>query len=259
MGKTKMRKEKIKVKSFAEGEYYHIYNRGVEKRNIFLSTSDYERALFCILAFSVGDFHDRMNRINQHGQHLMLAMLTDPIYIRKFMNKDPLVRVICFCLMRNHFHLLLEERSKDGISRYMQRLGNSYTKYFNAKYKRSGHLFGSSYQCVHIDDNEYLKYLSRYIHRNPIESTHKKISGNKKKYIKNYPWSSYQDYIFKNRWGGLLSPAIITDQFSSMEEYKEFVEEAFGDNDAIDKKYFLDGWPTSNVGQRSLASKLLSG
>lgn len=241
-----MRKEKTKIKSFAEGEYYHIYNRGVEKRDIFLSTNDYERALFCIFAFSAGDFHDRISRVSQHDQHSMLTTLTNHAYLEKVASLDPLVRIICFCLMRNHFHLLLEERSENGISRYMQRLGNSYTKYFNAKYKRSGHLFESSYRYVHIDNNEYLKYLSRYIHRNPIEPAHKRTSGNKKGHIKNYPWSSYQDYILKNRWSKLLSPSIITDQFSSAHEYEEFVEESF--DDGVDKRYFLDGRLTSNVG-----------
>ena len=117
----------------------------------------------------------------------------------------------------NHFHLTVYELEENGISRYMQRVLNSYTKYFNVRYKKSGHLFQGPYKIVHIENEKQLLYLSAYIHRNPIEL---------KKWMKkleHYPWSSYQDY-FKNRWGALIQAGIIKEQFKNENEYRLFVE-----------------------------------
>ncbi|KKP85789.1 MAG: hypothetical protein UR88_C0007G0013 [Candidatus Nomurabacteria bacterium GW2011_GWA1_35_8] len=94
----------------------------------------------------------------------------------------------------------------------------SYTKYFNAKYKRTGHLFQGPYQAVHVEDNEQLLHLSAYIHKNPKEIK----NVNNKKLIK-YPWSSFQDYILENRWPEFLKPNIILEQFNNKAKYVDFV------------------------------------
>jgi putative transposase len=128
------------------------------------------------------------------------------------------VELSSFALMPNHFHLIVKETKERGMGKYMQRVLNSYTKYFNTRYGVSGHLFEGPYKAVHIESNEQLLHLSAYIHLNPREFNewHKKEV--------NFPWSSYQDYIKENRWRNLLKIEIITEQFKNKNEYKNFVE-----------------------------------
>ena len=128
------------------------------------------------------------------------------------------VELVSFALMPNHFHLLLREQSENGISRYMQRVLDAYTKYFNTKYNKSGHLFQGPFQAVYVATNEQLLHLSAYIHRNPTELS----AWTAKEYL--YPWSSFQDYCGKNRWPQLLRTDRILEQFSNSDEYKNFVD-----------------------------------
>ncbi len=142
------------------------------------------------------------------------------------------VELISFTFMPNHFHITACEVKEGGISKYMQRAQESYTKYFNAKYGKSGHLFQGPFQIVHIENNEQLLHLSAYIHRNPREINQWKNKENQ------YPWSSYQDYVNENRWGELLKREIILSQFSNIKEYEEFVETS-GAKLELDEKHFI--------------------
>jgi putative transposase len=151
--------------------------------------------------------------------------------IKKIVNTR-YVELVVFALMQNHFHLIVHEFQEGGISQYMQRALNSYTKYFNTKYGKSGHLFQGPYQIIHIKNNEQLLHLSAYAHRNPREIA----QWNNKEHL--FPWSSYQDYIKENRWGELLKHQIITEQFSSPEDYRNFVETS-GTKLQLDKKHFI--------------------
>ena len=108
------------------------------------------------------------------------------------------VELVCFTLMPNHFHLILKESKENGISRYMQRILNSYTKYFNVKNELSGHLFQGPFKMVHIEDDPQLLYLSAYIHRNIKEVK------NSKEEEYNFSYSSFQDYLARNRWGRVV-------------------------------------------------------
>ena len=125
-----------------------------------------------------------------------------------------------FTIMPNHFHLLTQEKTGDGngVSRYLQRIQTGYAKYFNVKYKKRGHLFQGSFRAIPVGTDEQLLYLSAYIHRNPRE-----LKEWKDKEI-NYPWSSYQDFVKNNRWGELLKPDIILNQFSNTNSYLKFIE-----------------------------------
>lgn len=100
--------------------------------------------------------------------------------------------------MPNHFHIVVHELEKGGVSKYMHRLLGSYALYFNLKYKKSGHVFQSSYQVKEIVTDTYMGTVIRYVHNNP-----KKLKPWKKRY-REYPWSSLQDYLHHNRWGKLL-------------------------------------------------------
>ena len=196
-------------------ENYHVYNRGAHKRIIFHDTADYVRFLFLLLHFQSTVGFDQISRyVHRFVQHRVFDIEeTDASRIID----DRYVELLSFCLMPNHFHLIVREVQENGIARYMQRVLNGYTKYYNAKYEVSGHLFQGPYKAVHIEDNDQLLYLSTYIHRNPRELSQWKNKERK------YEWSSYQDYTDKNRWDELLSTKLILEQFETKNNYGEFV------------------------------------
>ncbi|MDP3762710.1 MAG: transposase [bacterium] len=206
-----MRKEAI-----APGEYYHIYNRGVSKRIIFYDESDYARMLFLILfcqsPILVYNIGQRIKSFSKTGDFHLAPQ------IKKRILENRSVELTSFVLMPNHFHLKVCERDEGGISAYLQKVEIAYTKYFNAKYKHSGHLFQGPFKSVHVKTNEQALHLSAYLHRNPRE-----LAGWKNK-EQNYPWSSCQDYIGQNRWGEFVKRELILEQFSSPKEYREFLD-----------------------------------
>jgi putative transposase len=177
---------------FAEGEYYHIYNRGVEKRNIFNSDADRDR--FVRLLFL------------SNGQR---AFMYRDVKSKKFSEIDrdtPLVAIGSYCLMPNHFHILIKEIAPKGISHFMEKFSTSYAKYFNTKNERIGPLFQGRFKAKHVNVDEYLKYLIAYIHLNPIkliEPNWKEtgiVNRNEaQKYLEQYKYSSYIDYLDLSR------------------------------------------------------------
>ena len=213
---------------FEEGEYYHVYNRGVEKRLIFLDDRDRWRFMTLLFVFQGDTIVSQMSRLVRFVEHQMFDI--------EFFNnilKGKRVELTCFCLMPNHFHLILKETKEGGISKFMQRLADAYAKYFNSRYDRTGHLFGGRFQSVHVNRNAYLNYLSAYVHLN-----HKELLKWKRREI-DYPWSSFQDFVFENRWGDFLSTEILLGQFKDGKEYKSFVEET-PIKEKLDDKHFLD-------------------
>ncbi|MEK7098893.1 MAG: transposase [Patescibacteria group bacterium] len=199
---------------FVEGEYYHVFNRGVEKRTIFLDDSDRWRFLALLLLLQGEVSFPQINRLIKNVKH---SMFDSDIFTE--ITRHRTVELVAFCLMGNHFHLMLHESTEGGISKYMQRLLNAYTKYFNARHKRSGHLFAGKFKSVHIDRNEYLTYLSAYIHANPREL--KQWSEREMEYV----WSSFQDFAVNNRWAPFLNTTVVMSQFKNGKEYRRFVEE----------------------------------
>lgn len=213
---------------FGEGEYYHIYNRGVEKRLIYLNDSDRWRFMTSLLLLQGEESFPQMSRM----VFIVKSRTLDKAIVKNIL-KIRNVELVSFCLMPNHFHMILGELKQGGISKFMQRLLTAYTNYFNKKYKRTGHLFGSKFQSIHIDRDEYLQYLSAYIHLNPREL---KKWRNKEVH---YPWSSYQDYVQENRWGEFLKPSLILGQFKNGREYQRFIEETPIKKD-IEDEYLID-------------------
>ncbi len=188
-----MRKVEISV-----GECYHVLNRGVLKQNIFNSDADFSRFLFLILFLQSPLGFPQISRPVQHFvKHRVFDISTQDI---EDICDNRYVELVAFSLMPNHFHLILKEKEEGGISRYMQRVLNGYTKYYNTKYKKSGHLFQGPYKAVHQTTDTQLLYLSAYIHRNARELTNWRNKEDR------YPWSSYQDYTGTNRWGKQIMP-----------------------------------------------------
>jgi len=200
----------------APGECYHIFNRGVNKQLIFHDNIDRTRFLFIVLYFQSPVVLQNISRsVKSFVKHSVFNI--DKETEQKII-KDKFIELISFCLMPNHFHFIIKEVKENGIAKYMQRVLNSYTKYYNTRYNKSGHLFQGPYKAVHVEDNKQLLHLSSYIHRNPREL---KEWFNKES---NYQWSSYQDFVNKNRFEKLLVFDIISEQFKSKNEYNEFVK-----------------------------------
>ena len=198
----------------APGEHYHIFNRAVNKQVIFHDTNDYFRFLFLILYFQSPSIFQQLGRkVKEFVQSRALDMIEENEIIKKRR-----LELVAFCIMPNHFHLIVKELEEGGITAYMQRVLTAYSKYYNTKYKKSGHVFQGPYQVVHIADDRQLLHLSAYIHRNPREIV---------KWFRRedqYQWSSYQDFIGENRWGNLIMFDIVVGQFKNKTEYKNFVK-----------------------------------
>src|SRR3989344_7001565 len=198
----------------SEGEVYHVYNRGIEKRTIFGGDDDRWRFLTLMVLLQGDSVVNKIGRLVLSVKH---RIFDKPVFKEVIRNRY--TELVAFCLMPNHFHMILRETKEGGISKFMQRFLNAYTKYFNAKYRRSGHLFEGKFKSAHVDTDEYLDYLSAYIHLNPREL--RGFSGLEV----NYTWSSFQDFVHENRLGGFLKPGIILEKFYKGSEYEKFVTE----------------------------------
>jgi len=209
---------------FSIGEYYHVYNRGTDKRVIFTSSIDYNR--FIILLHLC-------NNINSIDiSELISGGLSFPELIN-LQVEERLVDIGAYCLMHNHFHLLLKENQENGISLFMKKLLTGYSMYFNRKYKRTGGLFEGPFLARHADTDEYLKYLISYIHLNPIKIIDPQWKENgimdriaAKKYLAQYSYSSYFDYMGVNREEEkILNKKAFPEYFDNLDEFEKFINE----------------------------------
>ncbi len=187
---------------FVNDHYYHVYNRGVEKRSIFENNWDYHRLIKTI----------------QYYQHKgpkpkLSTFLKNPVFKPDLNNR--LVEVMCYALMPNHFHFLIKQKNNGGVTEFISKLSNSYTKFYNKKHNRVGPLFQGEFKAVLVENDEQLLHLSRYIHLNPLSSLLVKN-------LEDYPWSSYSDYLHEKQ-GGFCSIKEILGFFKSPEDYQQFV------------------------------------
>jgi len=183
---------------------------------MFLDDKDYARLLFSILFYQAPVYFNNIGRQTSCFVKHLLFNISSDIIDKVIKTRE--VELNIFAIMPNHFHLLIREKNGKGISRYLQRIQNGYAKYFNTKYKKRGHLFQGTFRAIPVETDEQLLYLSAYIHRNPRE-----LKKWENKEIE-YPWSSYQDLTKNNRWGKLLKPDIILNQFPSANDYYKFIE-----------------------------------
>lgn len=179
---------------FVESEYYHIYNRGVDKRPIFEDVRDLDRFFQSMQEF---------NSVEPIGSIFENSFDKDK-------KQDKLVEIICYCLNPNHFHFVLRQLVENGISEFMRRLGG-YTWYFNNKHKRSGSLFQGRFKSSHINSNEYLLHVSAYVNLN------NRFRGAPYRLSK----SSWDEYLREER-DCICNPEIVLGQFKTVEAYKEF-------------------------------------
>lgn len=197
----------------ANGEIYHVFNLGVEKRPTFTDKREYDRALMTLNFYrfegvfaGLGDIlkldHEKrsffLSQLKKHGKRL--------------------VDILGYCLMPNHFHLLIKQLMDEGISTFLSNFSNSYTKYFNTKNKRIGHLFQGVFKAVKIEADEQLIHVLRYIHINPVVS-----SVIRETEIDDYPYSSLSEYLENKK--GLCNKELITKYFSSTDKLKDFTHD----------------------------------
>lgn len=197
----------------ATGEYYHVFNRSVASQPIFLRKNDYERALSVVEFYNYtrpGLRFSFYHRLTPEGKKHFLDNLKST---HKRENQ-----ILAYCLMPNHVHFLLYEKEDGGIKRLMSNFQNSYAKYFNTKYKRTGSLFQAMFKAVRIENDEQLLHVSRYIHLNPLTS----YLVRKPSELKDYLWSSYPDYL-EERESDVVTTEVVLSFFSPTGSYAKFV------------------------------------
>jgi putative transposase len=211
--------------TFSENEFYHIYNRGTDKRVIFNNKNDYRRFITLLYLCNASDGVDvfKMLRSEEKEFQELIEIERD----------ETLVEIGAYCLMPNHFHILIREKQQGGISLFMKKLSTAYTMYFNSKYKRTGSLFQGRFKAKHANDDRYLQYLFSYIHLNPVKLieptwTEEGIKDFKKakNYLRTYYYSSYPDYSgLQRKEVKILEIKNYPEYFKNSNEFKALVHD----------------------------------
>lgn len=192
--------------SFEKGEFYHIFNRGTDKRDIFMDGFDYVRFLRSLKEFNQIEPVVSLYIKDQLKKAGKLNVVVGPLQDEK------LVEIVAFNLLPNHFHLILKQLKRGGISEFMKRVNGGYTRYFNHRHKRSGVLFQGKFKATHIDSNKKLMYLSAYVNGN--HKVHGIKNGGK--------FSSLKEYSGGKKL--LCNPKIVLRQLDSTKEYLRYME-----------------------------------
>lgn len=199
------------------GGYYHIYNRGVDKRTIFENDADFLRFYASLAVFNDVDYQDANFRSFEDAIYSVRNRVSDT---------RRLVDIFSFCLVPNHFHILMQQRVEDGVSRLMQKLQLGYTKYFNIKNQRSGRLFQGSYQSVQVVHQSQLEHLPCYIHLNTpsVEEFHWRdgevVSTEMLlRRLNAYKWSSHDQYLTGEQDLPVVCPDAMKEIYASKQEY----------------------------------------
>ena len=191
--------------TFAEQEFYHIFNRGNSKQEIFKSEDDYER------------FKKTLYLANNSEPFVMREL--DDVEVYTHERGTPLVHIGAYCCMPNHFHLLITPATPHGVPTFMNKLGTSYTLYFNKKYHRSGSLFEGAYKAKYADTDRYLKYLFAYVHLNPYRGKNGERVVPRE--LESYEHSSLPDYLGKERKvQNILSRSFFPEYFEGIRNHR---------------------------------------
>lgn len=216
----------MKKPVFVNGGVYHIYNRGVEERKIFLDDKDYFR-----FVHNLFEFNDEAPAMNLY--YKLPQIQSYEVQLRKIrkIEREPrklLVEIMAFCLMPNHYHIFVRQKVDNGIVRFMQKLGTGYTNYFNKKYKRVGGLLQGRFKAILIKGESHFIHLPYYIHLNPLdikfpEWREREIKNYKEamEFLENYRWSSFPDYIGKKNFPSVTQRESLSDFFGGPEQYKK--------------------------------------
>ena len=201
------------------GYFYHVYNRGVDGRKIFQEPEDYLRFIHDLYEF---------NDENPALPYKWVKKKREEFGLQP--ERRPIVNILCFCLMPNHYHLLIQPCQEDGVTKFMRKLGTGYTMYFNTKYQRSGALFQGKFKHILIKSERYFLHLTRYIHLNPLDlfqsDWREKGIRNLNKtrvFLEKYRWSSFLDYTGKKKFSSVICQDLICSLYPEGDKYKQFV------------------------------------
>lgn len=183
-------------------QFYHVYNRGVEKRRIFDNRRTYTRFLQAVSYYQLVGPKPKFSNFIKYK-----SFEPNP-------NKK-IAEIICYCLMPNHFHFLVKQLKEGGVSEFISKLTNSYTKYYNIKFNRIGPLLQGRFKAVLMESDEQLMHISRYIHLNPVSSFLVQKP-------EDYEWSSYNEYLNGKR---MCAKEEILSFFKSVKDYKKFIDD----------------------------------
>lgn len=198
---------KNSLKEYSPDSYYHVYNRGVAKQNIFLDDQDYKTFLsYFKLYLTLPDLQ---------GQSLQVSPS------KKLKNYSQELKLLAYCLMPNHFHLFVFQKETNSMANFLRSLATKYSMYFNRKYKRVGHVFQGRYKAVMVTNESQFIYLSKYIHRNPLNTL---PAGT---VLAGYKYSSYPNYLgrFHQDWVDMNDILSYFSKQRQAESYRKFVEE----------------------------------
>jgi putative transposase len=209
-----------------EDYIYHIYNRGVDKREIFSNDSDRRRFLSCLYNFNNTCQSRSFDEVDETQKE-------------SAGDREKLVEILAFVLMPNHYHLLVKPLVENGVSEFMRKIGTGYTHYFNIRHERSGTLFQGKYKFVKIEDDEQLNYIPFYIHFNPAELVEakwkeKEIQDKNEllNFLKSYRWSSLQDYLGNSHFSNIINKELLINYLGSPSELEKEIEEWLGEMNA---------------------------
>ena len=222
------------VKIYEAGGYYHIYNRGVEKRQIFMDDMDYSvfiSYLASYLSFPIPQ--------DLQGWSLQVDKVSPSKVPKNYFGE---IKLLAYCLMPNHFHLMVKQESEHGIDHFMRSLLTKYVRYFNSKHKRVGPLFQGIYKAVRVENEYQFVYLSKYIHRNPIDLFACKDGPCR---LEDYKYSSYGNYLnmFRQDWVNIEEILGLFGSINrqiSYSNYKQFIDESSDSDFYFIKDVVLD-------------------
>lgn len=213
-------------------ELIHVINRGVDKRNIFLDELDYFRFIHDLY-----EFND-VNPVNSTFYIFQSNVIARRCGGENRKSRKFLVNIQAFCLMPNHYHLLLSNNAENGIPKFMKKLNMGYARYFNEKNKRKGALFEGRYKSVKVKEESHFIYLPYYIHLNPLdlispEWRNRELKDYKKseKFLDNYRWSSHLDYLGKKNFPSVTQREFLMGFFGGPKGYLSRFKEWLKDMD----------------------------
>jgi putative transposase len=208
----------------ANDQIYRVFNRSIDRQTIFKTRWEYKRALATVKYYRFLELPIKFSQLLNLSQDLQEKI------IKELVEKDEkLVEIIAFCFMPNHFHFLLKQLQDKGISKFIANFSNSYTKYFNTKHERKGHLFEGLFKAVRVESDEQLIHLSRYIHLNPTSSF---IIKNED--LEHYEWSSLPEYLEQIE-DSFCNKSLVLSYFSSIKEYGIFLKDQINYAQQLDR------------------------
>jgi putative transposase len=225
---------------FANNEIYHIILRGIDDNLIFKDVDDYYRMIFSI--YELNNATPTTIQRQREARRRFKKENRGPSSTAD--ERDKFVEILAFCFMPNHIHLLLKQTKDRGITKFMSKVGTGYAGYFNRKYQRKGYVFQNRFKDIYIKDDDQLKIVFNYIHANPISLVEpgwkeQGIKNSKEviKFLEEYKWSSYQDYIGQKNFPSVTQRDFLIELFGGEQKCGETV------GDWIEYKQKLNRFP----------------